>query len=140
MTVVQGGVDLFPWSVPKDFESALKSNGVPITFNSTTKLGVDIAVVDASIKMAILNTRTEAIRQKLERLLQNGTKAQRLEFVLGEGIYHFPEDLDMVAERDAPNLCHRFCEVTYFVVCSFTDNGEQVCRELARNICTFECN
>ena len=130
------------------FMDIAHSKGKKISFDEPEPIHLDMDMVDASLKMAIQNAKSEIVKEKLIRLQEEGTDAQRVAFVMGEGTYYFPEDLERLAKmsRDASDggantmgLCRRFCEVNNYTICRCLGNGDQACREFARNICTILC-
>lgn len=121
--------------------------GKKIYFNEPEPIHLDMDMVDASLKMAIQNAKSLAVKEKLIRLQTDGTDAQRVDFVMGEGTYYFPEDLERLAKmsREASaegastiGVCRRICEINNYTICKCLGNGDQFCRDFAKKVCTFE--
>jgi hypothetical protein len=141
----------------KPFEEIARRKGVPIhkgTFDTNSKLPsskihLDMDMVEESIRSAITQarkTRQTLVQSKLERLLQAGTDAQKVEFVLGSGTYYFPEDIEILAKRSrlagGKSLevdCHKVCETIWYYICRCT-GSEQQCRTEARELCHIVCD
>lgn len=129
------------------FQNIATAKGVSISINKPAEIHLDMNMIEASLDMAIQNSSSEPIKVRLRRLKSQGTDAQKVDFVMGEGEYHFPEDLEMLAKHSRKNngleaatgKCFRFCEVTYYVICRCLGNSEQVCADKARRICTIQC-
>jgi hypothetical protein len=129
------------------FQEIAKNKGVPISLNERTPIHLDMNMIEASLDMAIRNARNGEIKEKLQRLRTTGSDSQKVEFVMGEGQYYFPEDIEMLAAasrrkvefKDDDTTCFKICEVTYYVVCRCLGNNEQACFDKARQICTIHC-
>ena len=142
--------DRIPEEERKPFEKIAKAKDKQIQFGtneqgfveSSKQFHLDMDMVDASLLNAIMQTeRNEqfAIRVKLERLLENGTDVEKVEFVLGSGSYYFPEDIQAMADesRDkafTPDSVLE-CEFVCWVVCTCLTQESQECAERCRNIC-----
>lgn len=132
-------------SIAKFEELALKQ-GTKITFNIPRPVQLSMDMVEASIQMAVQNLTNESIKQKLAHFAAHGTDAQKLNFVLSEGAYHLPDDLEQLAKTskvpgeppEIPPKCYRVCDVTWYVVCRFVGTVQE-CEEVARTICGYEC-
>lgn len=129
------------------FKSIAERKGVKISINEPLEIHLDMNMIEASLEMAIQNISNEQIKIRLRRLQETGTDAQKVDFVMGEGEYYFPEDIEMLASRSRANNglpaaegnCFKVCEVTYYVVCRCLGNSEQVCFDKAKRICTIQC-
>lgn len=95
-----------------EFAEIARRKGMRVLFPGTIKRGaaletedqllIDMDLVEASLRSAIRSATSEGkivLRSKFERLLEEGTDAQRLDFVLRPGPYMFPEDLERMARQ-----------------------------------------
>ena len=126
------------------FTKIANNKGVKIFINEPQEIHLDMNMVEASLEMAVQNAVAESIKLRLKKLQSTGTDAQKVDFVMGEGEYFFPEDIELLASLSRKNIeaeqkCHKFCEVTYYVVCRCLGNSEQVCSDKARRICSIQC-
>ena len=142
------------------FEAIAKRKGKDITFLTSDddktvgktewpeNVHLDMDMVEASIENAILRVTKQgldSIRGKLERLLANGTDAEKVEFVLGSGTYYFPEDINRMAQLsrdDTDNKspsCRKVCNSVCRAVCSCLQGGKQECKEACRDVCELVC-
>jgi hypothetical protein len=133
------------------FKKIARDKGVQIFIDKTqpkamateAALHLDMNMVHASIEHAIELTRGNALlNAKFQRLLQQGTPVQQVEFVMGSGRYYFPEDLETaVAEQSTASSNPQcwVCETVCPIVCSCQGNGDQYCREHCRQVCHKYC-
>lgn len=136
------------------FRKIAAAKGVKITMNASDAmtaqaveaLHLDMDMVRASLALAIRESRkgNSTITEKLERLARNGTPVQQVEFVMGTGTYYFPEDLEKALSApagrvEATGVQCVVCEWVCTTVCNCLGNGDQVCKDRCRNVCSKYC-
>lgn len=130
------------------FRNIADAKGVAISFNKPRAIHLDMNMIEASLDSAITSAVDEEIKVRLQQLRTNGTDAQKADFVMGNGKYYFPEDIEMLAKRsretngkvEADDYCFEVCHVTGYVLCRCLGNGDQECRDMWREICRIQCN
>jgi hypothetical protein len=132
------------------FTTIAKKKGVHITWQAHNQqdhdkrqIHLDMNMINASLQLAIQNCVNTSIKEKLLRLQNNGTDVQKVEFVMGTGTYHFPEDIEMLVKHfndDDNGTCQNICEIIAYTVCRCVELGDQVCQEVSRNICHVVCD
>lgn len=154
----------------KPFEEIARRKGVKISFEapvlasaehaaSAAKnasrngeyIHLDMDMVEESLRNAIKRTGAagqSSIQTKLKHLLQKGTDAEKVEFVLGSGTYYFPGDVDRLAKISrqaggkslASGGCRRVCTPVYYLICRCIQlRNDQECRETSREFCEIYC-
>jgi hypothetical protein len=110
----------------KPFEEIAKRKGVAfrkVEFRemlTTNQIHLDMDMVEQSLRSAITQTDRAGHKDakgKLEWLLDKGTDAEKVEFVLGSGTYYFPGDVEKLAKlsresggKAMAGNCNRECE------------------------------
>jgi len=154
----------------KPFEEIARRKGVTISFDApatgkeakttlaaesmaTTgeSIHLDMEMVEESLRNAIKRTGEAgqlSIQGKLKQLLETGTDAEKVEFVLGSGTYYFPGDVAQLANlsrlsggRSLKGIdCKRVCETIYYLVCRCIQlRDAQECHETSRIFCEIRC-
>lgn len=155
----------------KPFEEIARRKGVRISFEAATTAGaghaavagkprarngeyihLDMDMVEESLRNAIQRAGAAghwSIQAKLRHLLQRGTDAEKVEFVLGSGTYYFPGDIDRMAKLSrqaggrslATGGCRRVCTTVYYLLCRCIQlRDDQECRETSREFCEIYCD
>jgi hypothetical protein len=154
----------------KPFEEIARRKGVTIRFNAAVtqkaanstvaaesaaltgdSIHLDMDMVEESLRNAIKRTGEAgelSIQGKLKQLLETGTDAEKVDFVLGSGTYYFPGDVAQLAKLSrlsggrsvAGYDCRRICKFIYFLVCRCIQRrDEQECNETKREYCEIHC-
>ena len=146
--------DNIPEDERKPFEEIAEAKGKQIRFGqkeqgiveSSKQFHLDMDMVEASLRNAIMQTERNGqttIKEKLQRLLEDGTDVHKVEFVLGSGSYYFPEDIQAMADesRDVTvkGDCEMVCDNVCWVVCTCLTRESQECTERCRRVCERIC-
>ncbi|MGF1506982.1 MAG: UvrB/UvrC motif-containing protein [Anaerolineae bacterium] len=118
------------------------NRGVEISFNEPDTILLDMNLIAISIRNAIQRCESDRVAEKLRELLEAGTDADRISFVMGDGTYYFPNDLQAIAESSRHGegeACQYFAEYVCFTVCETRPDGSHDCADKCRKVVDIVC-
>ena len=123
-------------------QSAAGLPGDSVTSPGDHSFHFDMKVAEASIQDAINRAQEDRIKDKLRQLLDSGSDADKLQFVLGRGEYYFPYDLTRLAKQfDEFKGGQIECRITN---CRLVEFGIPIGGDLSivqrRIVCDFDCD